>query len=401
MNPSTSLGLVGRLERLVDHTHGCTVASDSRRDGVDTTAAMIDTVRSLVEVESPTEDLDACRRVVEQVQESARDWLVDPGRIEEQQGRPAWRWGPSQPRYLLLGHVDTVWPMGTLARIPFAVNGDRMTGPGVFDMKAGVVQGWRALAAAGLRSDGPVGMLLTTDEETGSLASRELIAESIAHCRGVFVLEPSADGALKTRRKGTSWYFLTFIGRAAHAGLEPERGVNASVEAAHFITAATSWSDLSAGTSVTPTVLTAGTTSNTVPAEARLALDVRAWTRTEQERVDAAIRQWSVQHPEAELRIEGGIDRGALETSASEALYARAAEVARVLGLPALTECAVGGASDGNITAAAGVPTLDGLGAVGDGAHAEHEWASVAGMDERSRLLAGLLESLISQDDAS
>lgn len=367
---------------------------------MDTTGAMVESVRALVEVESPTEDLHACQRVVERADALARKWLVDAGRVEEHGGRPVWRWGPAQPRFLLLGHLDTVWPNGTLNRIPFTTEGDRMTGPGVFDMKAGVVQGWAALARAGLRSDGPVGMLLTTDEETGSLSSRELIAEVIGNCSGVFVLEPSADGALKTQRKGTSWYFLTFLGRAAHAGLDPERGVNASVEAAHFITDAVGWSDTAAGTTVTPTVLSAGTTSNTVPAEARLALDVRAWSRSEQERVDSNIRHWSVRHPEARINIEGGIDRGALETSASANLFARAEAVARVLGLPALAERAVGGASDGNITAAAGIPTLDGLGAVGDGAHAEHEWASIAGMDERSRLLAGIVQSLLDDEGA-
>lgn len=357
------------------------------------TTAMVDAVRDLVEVESPTEDVDACRRVVEQAQSLAQKWMVDPGRIEEHGDRPVWRWGPPQPEFLLLGHLDTVWPIGTIKRLPFSAEDDRMTGPGVFDMKAGVVQGWAALAQAGLRSDGRVGMLLTTDEETGSLASRELLADSIANCRAVLVLEPSADGALKTQRKGTSWYFLTFLGRAAHAGLEPERGVNASVEAAHFITDAVKWSDGNSGTSVTPTVLTAGTTSNTVPSEARLALDVRAWSRSEQERVDAAVRGWSARHPEASVRIEGGIDRGALESSASAHLFDHAQRVANTLGLPELRECAVGGASDGNITAAAGVPTLDGLGAVGDGAHAEHEWASISGMQERAQLLAGMLNS--------
>lgn len=363
-------------------------------DERDIPRSLVESTRILVEVESPTEDLDACHRVVEAADALAGQWLVDPGRIEKHGGRPVWRWGPAMPRILLLGHIDTVWPLGTLQRIPFTAKADRMTGPGVFDMKAGVVQGWSALARIGARSDGPVGMLLTTDEETGSLASRDLISEAITACEAVLVLEPSADGALKTQRKGTSWYHLTFHGRAAHAGLDPERGVNASVEAAHFITEAVTWSDAVAGTSVTPTVLTSGTTGNTVPAEATLTLDCRAWTRAEQERVDGLVRSWILRHPEASWSIDGGIDRAALETSSSSALFARAKQVADVLGLAALTECAVGGASDGNITAAAGVSTLDGLGAVGDGAHAEHEWASISAMDERSRLLAGLLQDL-------
>ena len=356
---------------------------------------MVETTRELVNVESPTEDLAACTRVVERAEELSRDWLLDPGRIEHHEGRPVWRWGPPSPRILLLGHIDTVWPMETLERIPFTVDGDRMTGPGVFDMKAGVVQGWAALAMTAARADGPVGMLLTTDEETGSLASRGLIAEAIGNCEAVFVLEPSADGALKTRRKGTSWYHLTFTGRAAHAGLDPERGINASVEAAHFITEAVTWADPEAGTSVTPTVLSAGTTANTVPAEATLTVDVRAWTRAEQERVDDRVRSWPLKHPEASWNIGGGIDRAALESEISADLFARAQQVAVTLGLEPLAECAVGGASDGNLTAAAGIATLDGLGAVGDGAHADHEWASVSGMEERARLLAGLLQTLV------
>jgi glutamate carboxypeptidase len=332
--------------------------------------------------------------VVETADDLAREWLVDPGRIEDHGSRPVWRWGPNNPRVLLLGHLDTVWPLGTLERIPFTAEGDRMTGPGVFDMKAGVVQGWSALARIAARSEGPIGMLLTTDEETGSLASRGLIDDAITACEAVLVLEPSAAGALKTQRKGTSWYHLTFHGRAAHAGLDPERGINASLEAAHFITEAVTWSDAVAGTSVTPTVLASGTTANTVPATATLTLDCRAWTRAEQERVDGLVRSWVLRHPEASWSIDGGIDRAALEASSSSALFASAQHVADVLGLAQLEECAVGGASDGNITAAAGVPTLDGLGAVGDGAHAEHEWASISAMDERARLLAGLLQSL-------
>ena len=364
---------------------------------MDTRQSLIDSTRALVEVESPTSDIDACARVVKRAQELAGTFLVDPGRIEDHGGRPVWRWGPNQPRILLLGHLDTVWPIGTLDRLPCQVDGDRMTGPGVFDMKAGVVQGWAALALADARANGPIGMLLTTDEETGSLASRDLIADAIANCEAVFVLEPSADGALKTRRKGTSWYHLSFAGRAAHAGLDPEKGINASVEAAHFITEAVTWANTEAGTSVTPTVLAAGTTANTVPSEATLTVDGRAWSRAEQERVDEQVRSWQLHHPEAAWSIDGGIDRAALEASASADLFAQAQKVALALGLPELTECAVGGASDGNLTAAAGVPTLDGLGAVGDGAHADHEWASISGMEERSRLLAGMLQSMTSE----
>lgn len=355
--------------------------------------AMVDAVQGLVTVESPTEDVDACWAVAQEAIGIFAGWLPSPARVETHADRPVWRWGADAPRVLLLGHLDTVWPIGTLDRIPFERDADRLRGPGVFDMKAGIVQGWAALALADASED-EVGMLLTTDEETGSLASRGVIASSIANAEAVFVLEPSVDGALKTRRKGTSWYTVDFLGRAAHAGLEPERGINSITAAAHFVTATSQWGDREAGTTVTPTVLHAGTTSNTVPAHAQLMIDVRAWTRDEQERVDALVRNWTDDSVPARIDIAGGIDRPALEGTASAALFEAASQVARELGLPDLQQRAVGGASDGNLTAAAGVATLDGLGAVGDGAHADHEWASVSGMIQRAALLAGLLSSL-------
>lgn len=355
------------------------------------TPRMQKSLAAMVTCESPTEDLTACRAVVELAAEIVEDWLGSPARIEEHNARPVLRWGPAQPRFLLLGHLDTVWPLGSIDRIPWQVVGDRMTGPGVFDMKAGIVQ---ALAALSMTSAKDCGLLLTTDEETGSHASREVIADAITNARAVLVFEPSADGALKTERKGTSWYQVNFEGRAAHAGLDPHRGINATVEVAALILATTEWGDAEQGTTVTPTLLSAGTTANTVPASADLTLDVRAWNEKEQVRVDELMRGWSVRHPEAAIHIAGGIDRPAMEAVASKALFDLAAQCAADLGLPALASCSVGGASDGNLTAAAGVPTLDGLGAVGDGAHAEHEWASLSAMHERATLVAALLDSL-------
>ena len=270
-------------------------------------------------------------------------------------------------------------------------------GPGVFDMKAGIVQALAAVAL--LISQGvdvsAVGLLLTTDEETGSRASRGVIAAAITEAKAVLVFEPSAGGALKTERKGTSWYRIKFHGRAAHAGLDPERGINATVEAAAFVMATATWGDQGAGTTVTPTLLHAGTTSNTVPVLAELTLDVRAWTATEQQRIDAKVRTWRANHPEARIEIDGGIDRPPLESSASLELFAIAQQVAQALGLPELQSCAVGGASDGNLTAAAGVATLDGLGAVGDGAHADHEWALASAMAERAALTAGIIKATL------
>lgn len=356
--------------------------------------AMVDAAETLVAVESPTDDVTACTAVVQAAIGIFSGWVPAPARIVSHRGRPVWRWGPDRPRVLILGHLDTVWPIGTLARLPFANEGDRLRGPGVFDMKAGVVQGWAALALAGIGDDGDVGMLLTTDEETGSHASRDLIAEATARAAAVLVLEPSVEGALKTARKGTSWYTMRITGRAAHAGLDPERGVNAVVAAAELATAALAWSDGDSGTTVTPTTLHGGTTSNTVPAGAELTLDVRAWSLGEQVRVDALVRGWRPTSVEASVEILGGIDRPAMEEASSEPLWSLARSTAATIGLPGLEGRAVGGASDGNLTAAAGIPTLDGLGAVGDGAHADHEWASVPAMAERAALLAALVGAL-------
>ena len=307
------------------------------------------------------------------------------------------RWGPERPAILLLGHLDTVWPIGTIDRLPWTVADDRMTGPGVFDMKAGVVQAWAALRILheGSTDLTAVGLLLTTDEETGSHSSRALITDAISSAQAVLVLEPSADGALKTERKGTSGYQITFHGRAAHAGLNPERGINATIEAALFILATLTWGDEAAGTTVTPTVLAAGSTPNTVPSSAELTLDVRAWSAAEQTRIDSLVRTWQVQHPEAGVTIAGGIGRPAMELSSSQRLFDLARGVSRDLGIPELQSRAVGGASDGNLTASAGVATLDGLGALGDGAHADHEWASVAALPQRAALLAGIINELL------
>ncbi len=357
--------------------------------------AMVDAVQALVSVESPTEDLAACEAVAQEAIGILAGWVPEPARIQTHGGRPVWRWGPDQPRVLLLGHLDTVWPIGTLETIPFAVEDDRMRGPGVFDMKAGVVQGWAALALAGVGEADDVGMLLTTDEETGSQASRGVIAQAISRCEAVLVLEPSVDGALKTARKGTCWYRMQVTGRAAHAGLDPASGINAVVAAAELALTCPTWADVDAGTTVTPTTLRGGTTTNTVPDAAELTLDVRAWTRDEQERVDALVRGWRPAVPGAAVEVLGGIDRPAMEVASSGPLWELARAAAAGLGLRPLEGRAVGGASDGNLTAAAGVATLDGLGAVGDGAHAAHEWASIAGMAERAAVLAQLLSTLV------
>lgn len=309
-----------------------------------------------------------------------------------------WNLG-NKARVLVVGHYDTVWPVGTTARWPFSVDGDKATGPGSFDMKAGLVQAFYAVHALGC-PDG-IQILVTGDEEIGSPSSRDLIERLAAGVDAVLVLEASLDGALKTSRKGAGMYRLHVRGRASHAGLEPEAGVNATLEIAYQIPNIEALKDVSAGTSVTPTTLRSGDASNQVPASSWLDIDVRAVSMAELERVDAALRSLQPRVDGAFLEIEGGIDRGPLEQARASALFGRATEVALVLGLPTLRQATAGGASDGNLTAAMGIPTLDGLGAVGAGAHSEGEWVQVSAMPERAALLAGLIDSLLVSPVAS
>ena len=361
----------------------------------DRSETLLDGVRTLVEVESPSADLDACRACVSTTAALALDWLGTPATIREHGGRPVLQWGPAQPRILLLGHLDTVWPLGTLERIPWQVDGDRLRGPGVFDMKVGVIQAIGALALLEADQHDGVGILLTTDEEIGSGTSRDLIESTARHADAVLVLEPSIDGDLKSARKGTSWYVVEITGRAAHAGLDPEKGINALVEAASLVAECVTWADPAKGTTVTPTTARAGVTDNTVPDRAVVGIDVRAWSAEEQLRIDGLMRAWHPAHPEAKTAIvAGGVNRPAMEESAGRALADLAASCAAAMGLPPISSRAVGGASDGNFTAALGVPTLDGLGAVGDGAHADHEWASAAALPERTALVAAIVAAL-------
>ena len=362
---------------------------------------LVDSIGALVRVESPSSDVDACRGCVDVASGLMGSWLGDPGRIQDHGGRPVLRWGPDQPRVLLLGHLDTVWPIGTLTRIPWAVDGDRMRGPGVFDMKTGVMQAIGALALLGLGPDDGAGILLTTDEEIGSGTSRDVIEDAARDADAVLVLEPSVEGELKTARKGTSWYVVEIIGRAAHAGLDPERGVNALVESSALVRDVGTWARADIGTTVTPTTARAGVTENTVPDRATVGIDVRAWSADEQQRIDDLMRGWLPTHPEARAAvIAGGINRPAMEQSAGQSLADLAEGCARDLGLPPLGSRAVGGASDGNFTAALGIPTLDGLGAVGDGAHADHEWASASAVPERTALVAALVAAILAGNSA-
>lgn len=354
---------------------------------------MLDELEALVAVESPSDSDVATRAAADALDELLMDRLGSRATwIGEQRGHLLWS-GGGQTRVLLLGHVDTVWPLGTTARWPFTVTDGRACGPGSFDMKAGLVQGLHALA--GLDDLAGVALLATTDEEVGSPTSRELIEQTARGCAAVLVLEPAAAGALKTGRKGVSNYELVVHGRAAHAGLEPEKGANAAIELAHQVHALTTIANPDLGTTVTPTVLSAGTTSNTVPALARVAVDVRALEPAEQQRVDQELRALAARVPGCTLELRGGINRPPLAPASSAALFARAAQLASDLGLPALRSAHVGGASDGNFTAGLGIPTLDGLGADGDGAHAEGEHVLVESMAPRSRLVAALVRDLL------
>ncbi|MFI7341085.1 M20 family metallopeptidase [Streptomyces sp. NPDC050085] len=360
---------------------------------------MVDEIGRLVRTESPSSDLAAVAHSAEAVAALGASHLgAEPDRIVlDGRTHLRWRLGGGPRRVLLLGHHDTVWPLGSLTGHPFTVEGGILRGPGCFDMKAGLVMGLHALAALGPVDD--VTFLVTGDEELGSPSSRALIESEAAGCDAALVLEASADGgALKTARKGVSLYEIRVDGRAAHAGLEPERGVNAGVELAHQILAVCALSDSAAGTTVTPTSSRAGTTTNTVPAHGRFAVDVRVRDTAEQARVDAALHGLRPALDGARVHVTGGPNRPPLSAAASGALYRRARLLADDLGIGPLSAAAVGGASDGNFTAGIGVPTLDGLGAVGGGAHADDEHVLVAELPRRTALLAALIDALRTAD---
>ncbi|KQW48496.1 glutamate carboxypeptidase [Nocardioides sp. Root1257] len=356
---------------------------------------MLDDVRELVECESPSADLEAVARSADVVARlGTRRLGVEPERIVlDGRTHLRWRLGAGPSRVLVLGHHDTVWPIGSLATHPCTVEDGVLRGPGCFDMLAGLVMAFHALAG----TDG-VTLLVTGDEELGSPSSRGLIEEEARAAEATLVLEASADGgALKTERKGVSLYDVRVVGRAAHAGLEPEAGINATIELAHQAIAVAGLGRPDLGTTVTPTASRAGTTTNTVPAEGSFSVDVRVRTVEEQDRVDVAMRALRAVLPGAVLEVHGGPNRPPLEASASAALFERASAIAVRLGLPTLTSAAVGGASDGNFTAGVGTPTLDGLGAVGGGAHADDEHVLVDELPGRTALLAALVADLLAQ----
>ena len=351
-------------------------------------------LQALVECQSPTEDLAACRSVVDLAAQIAARVLPTPAEIIEESGRPVFWWGSQNPKIVLLAHLDTVWPHNSYLPL-WKVEGDIAKGPGVFDMKAGFLQAMYAVADIPGASDS-VALIATTDEEVGSQTSRALIERLAKGADAVLVLEASLNGKVKTGRKGTAMYSISIHGRAAHAGLEPEKGINATSEIAAIVAQVVALEDATHGTTVVPTTMHSGTTTNTVPALATLDIDVRSFLKSELSRVDAAVKNLQAKHPEARIEITGGINRPPLEPASTAALYEKLEATLAKAGLPPVGSASVGGASDGNFAAAAGAPTLDGLGAVGDGAHAPHEQISLSSIPARVTMLNLFIKELLS-----
>ena len=304
------------------------------------------------------------------------------------------RWSPGVGGVLILSHMDTVWDVGTVAGRPTRIDGDRIYGVGSMDMKGGIVIAlWalRALRDLGLFPAQPITYLLNSDEETGSRhSSAEIEAEALAH-DVVFVTEPPQDGKYKTQRKGVSHYTITATGRAAHSGADHARGINAIEELSRQVLAVQAMTNYSIGTTANVGVISGGTRPNVVPAEASCQVNVRATSRVKQNAIHEQIMGLRAQHPEAQLRIQGDVNVPPMErTPQIAALFKRAQTLAAEMGI-ALEEGSTGGGSDGNKTAALGVPTLDGMGIVGDGGHAITEYGEISSLPERAAIMAAML----------
>lgn len=377
---------------------------------------VVDTAETLVRLESPSTDklaLDRCGRELVaglsalggRVETLPQERAGDHVRAEfpstaPEAGGPSTALGAGgrDAQILLLGHFDTVWPVGQLRQMPVRRGDGRLFGPGTFDMKAGIAIGMlalRALGETGRRLPCRVVMLLTTDEEVGSATSRDLIEDEARRSEAVLVLEPGLPGgALKTSRKGCGEFELRVRGILAHAGIDPGKGASAIHELARQIVALEALQDRSRGVSLNVGVIVGGTRTNVIADDARARIDVRVPTMADAARVDAALRALQPRTAGTSLEITGGINRPPLErTPAVGRLYDMARAVAAELGRE-LAEGSTGGGSDGNFTAALGVPTLDGLGAVGDGAHALHEHVIVDELPWRAALVAGLIAYL-------
>jgi glutamate carboxypeptidase len=362
---------------------------------------MIDTLRRFVIAESPSLEkayADRCCGII------ATEWSKHGLQVhrvpQKNRGDHLRIVSPSNSsrpsgQLLVLGHYDTVYAYGTLKKMPFRLTAGKVYGPGTFDMKAGIVQALfahRALQKLKLASNKRIVFLWTSDEEIGSDSSRKLIETEARHSDAVFVLEPSFGprGMIKTARKGVGEAEIIVHGRAAHAGLAPQEGINAVHELCRQVFSILKWNNPHRGTTVNADIIQGGTRTNVIADHARAVLDLRATSISEMRRIE---RQFLALKPHlrgARLEIHGGFSRSPLERKMSAALFKRAKALAAQMNL-SLEECAVGGGSDGNFTAALGIPTLDGLGAVGDGAHSAHEHILTAAMPIRAALLAALL----------
>ncbi len=364
------------------------------------TAQMVEQVKLLASYESPTQDkarvdalgallVEQCKALGAQVDTFPREEVGDVHIAR-------WNNDADGKPIMILTHIDTVWPVGTLKNMPIREEDGVLYGPGVLDMKGGVVIALQAiggLVERGELPERPIWLFLNSDEETGSVASRALIHETAAQVGLVLVMEPAAEGeAIKTWRKGFARYHVTAKGRASHAGQAPEQGINAVIEAAHQAIFLHGLNDLPQGTSVSVTMIQGGIAINVIPPEASLQVDVRFLKMSEAERVDRIIQGLQAVLPGASVEVSGGIDRGPMERDEQMIRAFRQAQaIGASLGLE-LREDGSGGGSDGNFTAAMGIPTLDGLGADGVGLHAAHEQLNIRSLPRRAALLAKLFQ---------
>ena len=365
---------------------------------------MLATLRQFVTAESPSLEKAAADRCCGVIAEEWNRHGVRVERISQKHRGDLLRLTQaphiSRPsgQLLILGHYDTVYSTGTLAKMPFRLEGGKAFGPGTFDMKAGIVQALFALQAL-QQSEIPLRkrfvFLWTSDEEIGSESSRKFFETEARRSDAVFVVEPSFGprGLLKTARKGVGEAELIVHGRASHAGLTPQEGINAIHELARQLARIEGWNDFRRGVTINAGIVEGGTRTNVIPERARAVLDLRAMRISDMRGMERRLHALRPFHRGARLEITGGFDRPPLERKMSASLFARAKSFAKQMNL-SLGECTVGGGSDGNFTAALGIPTLDGLGAVGDGAHSTREHILINTMPARAALLAALLATM-------
>jgi glutamate carboxypeptidase len=365
--------------------------------------AIVSTIRELVEIESPSDNKTAVDRLAETVankfSQLGGEVRIHPAKDFGNHLQVNFLANSAAKPLLLLGHYDTVYPLGTLATMPCRVIDNKLTGPGVLDMKSGIALMLHAIGALQAWHGGlprPVTVLLVSDEEVGSDSSRALTESLAKKAAAVLVLEPSygPQGAVKTARKGVGGYLVKVTGKASHAGLDFTKGVNAILELARQIEKISGFTDLKKGLTVNVGIVSGGSRTNVVPAEAEAQVDVRIARMKDAAAIDKKMRSLRPFNRKCKIEITGGINRPPMERTAGvAALYAQAAAIARELGWK-LGEAAVGGGSDGNFTAGLGIPTLDGLGGVGDGAHAPHERILISELPRRAVLIAGLIEAV-------